>query len=102
MARQRPRRSGAALSRQFDPLAQLVSRGQPRRTLHGLGSTPAPAADREMVQDNIAVELPIAKTIGMVAVAALAARADIWPPIVIMTATCWRTRSAASPVSRSY
>jgi hypothetical protein len=29
------------------------------------------------------------KTIGIVAVAALAAKADGSPPIVIMTATCW-------------
>src|SRR5215831_17318418 len=36
------------------------------------------------------------KTIGIVAVAALAAKADGSPPIVIMTATCWGTTTEQS------
>ena len=42
------------------------------------------------------------KTIGIVVVAALAASAEGMPPVVTITATWRRTRSAASAGSRSY
>jgi len=42
------------------------------------------------------------KTMGIVMVAALAAKAEGVPPVAAMTATCRRTNSAASAGSRSY
>jgi len=42
------------------------------------------------------------KTMGIVVVAALAAKAERGPPVAAMTATCRRTNSAASAGSRSY
>src|SRR5262249_32008517 len=46
--------------------------------------------------------LPIAKTIGIVVVAALAERADMVPRIVTITVTPRRTRSFANAGNRSY
>ena len=45
---------------------------------------------------SLAGSPPTTKTIGMVSVAAFAARAGASPPLVTMTATWRRTRSAAS------
>ena len=45
---------------------------------------------------------PTLNTMGIVAVAALAANATGLPPVAAMTATCRRTNSAASAGSRSY
>ena len=45
---------------------------------------------------------PVRKTIGIVAVAVLAASAAVFPPVAAITVTWRRTRSAANACSRSY
>ena len=60
-----------------------------------------PGRARLATRPSLTGSSPTAKTMGIVVVAALAANAAGVPPIVAITATCRRTRSAASAGSRS-
>ena len=60
-----------------------------------------PGRERLATSPSLTGSSGTVNTIGMVVVAALAARAGAVPPCARMTVTCLRTRSAASPGSRS-
>ena len=62
----------------------------------------APGRLRLATKPSFTGSPPVAKTIGMTAVAALAATPDAVTPVATMTVTCRRTRSAARTGNRSY
>ena len=81
----------------------LVARGQqPALPVVGFLGSGFPQSDAFRLAAVRQGSPPAAKTTGIVGVDALAARAELTPPIAIITATSRRTSSAASAGSRSY
>ena len=90
------RRCGHQLAQQLQPLCRQLA---DRRKLTPV--TLPPGRLRLATRPSLTGSSPTPKTIGIVAVAALAASAA-GVPVATITATWRRTRSAASAGSRSY